>query len=222
LTRFVPEVSKIDSASNGTDPLRANKAVAQKMEDRLVVSGHVFIATSLDGFIARPDGALDWLFGNTNPSEDHGYDSFMERMDGVVMGRGTFDTVRRFEAWPYSKPVVVMSRSLNELDLPPELAERVRITTEQPRALFERLGQEGWRRAYVDGGATIRSFLAEQLIVELILSRVPVLIGTGRPLFGGTRPDLLFEHRHTEAFPSGLVQSRYEMKAVETQEIGPL
>lgn len=175
-----------------------------------MVTGHVFIATSLDGFIARPDGGLDWLLPFSGQGEDHGYDAFLDRMDGIVMGRATFETVRGFgSTWPYAKPVVVLSRTLGPQDLPEELRGRVEVAAGPPRALFGDLSARGWRRAYVDGGAVIRSCLAEGLVQEIVLSRVPVLIGTGLPLFGGTGPDLRLRHESTRAFPSGLVQSRY-------------
>jgi dihydrofolate reductase len=177
----------------------------------IMLTGHVFIAASLDGFIARQDGTLDWLFASTTPGEDHGYDRFMERIDGVVMGRNTYETALGFGDWPYTKPVVVMSQTLTNDDLPDELRDRVQITDEAPRPLFERLTREGWRRAYVDGGAVIRSCLDEGLIEEVILTRAPVLIGEGLPLFGATTRDLRLVHEATEAFPSGLVQSRYRL-----------
>ena len=179
-----------------------------------MVTGHVFIATSLDGFIARRDGSLDWLFAASGQGEDHGYDRFMAGMDGVVMGRGSFEAVLGFGVpWPYAKPVVVLSRTLARGDLPEELRGRVAVSAEAPRPLFERLWREGWRRAYVDGGAVIRSFLADGLIADMVLTRAPVLIGDGRSLFGGAGPDRLLRHAETRAFPSGLVQSRYEVAA---------
>lgn len=176
-----------------------------------MMTGHVFIATSLDGYIARLDGGLDWLFASDPGDEDHGYDAFIARMDGIIMGRGTYESVLTLGPWSYSKPVVVMSRSLADADVPAELAGRVRITDEPPRALFERLNREGWRRAYVDGGAVIRSCLAVGLIKDAILTRAPVLIGTGRPLFGPLDRDLRLVHERTQAFPSGLVQSHYSV-----------
>jgi dihydrofolate reductase len=127
------------------------------------------------------------------------------------MGRGTYQSVLSLGPWPYSKPVVVMSRSLTDANIPAELADRVSISVEPPRSLFERLAREGWRRAYVDGGAVIRSCLAENLIEEVILTRAPVLIGRGLPLFGASERDLRLVHQATQAFPSGLVQSRYSL-----------
>jgi dihydrofolate reductase len=177
-----------------------------------MVTGHVFIATSLDGYIARPDGGLDWLLSRDAPGEDHGYDDFLSRMDGIVMGRRSFEAVQALGVpWPYPKSVVVLSRTLAPADLPAEFRGRVEVTSEAPRALFERLSRSGWHRVYVDGGAVIRSFLAAGLIADLILTRIPVLIGQGLPLFGPLTGDLPLRHEGTRAFPSGLVQSRYAL-----------
>ena len=178
--------------------------------------GHVFIATSLDGFIARPDGAIDWL-DRPGTDEDHGYAAFLSRMDGLLMGRATCETVRGFDIpWPYEKPVVVLSRSLTEAELPPDLAGRVRIWDASPRAALARLHAEGWARAYVDGGALIRSCLESGLIDEITLTRLPVLIGEGRPLFGPLPADVALIHLGTRSFASGLVQSRYALPRTET------
>ncbi|KAA9010393.1 dihydrofolate reductase family protein [Histidinibacterium aquaticum] len=175
-----------------------------------MVSGHVFIATSLDGFIARPDGALDWLEVE-GATEDHGYDAFMARMDGLVMGRATYETVLGFGDWPYSKPVVVLSRSLTPADLPASLVDRVRISAAAPREVMAELATEGWARAYVDGGRVIQSFLREGLISEIVITRIPVLLGAGLPLFGALDHDIPLRHAETRSFAGGLVQSRYDL-----------
>lgn len=172
-----------------------------------MTEGHVFIAASLDGFIARADDGLDWLLAFRDGDDDHGYGAFMAGMDGVVMGRGTWEVCRGFDPWPFAVPVVMMSRSLRAEDVPPGLRGRVRVSGEAPRAVMEGLG---WRRAYVDGGAVIRSFLAEGLIAEVTLTRAPVILGAGRPLFGAG-PEIALEHRETRSWPSGLVQSRYRV-----------
>ncbi len=176
-----------------------------------MLTGHVFIATSLDGFIARQDGALDWLMKSTVEGEDTGYASFIARMDGLVIGRGTFEAIRGFDTWPYDKPVIVLSRTLAQADIPNELAGRVRVWSDVPAIVFKALEREGWRHVYVDGGAVIRSCLDAGLIQELILTRAPVLIGAGIPLFGATSRDLRLVHEDTVALPSGLVQSRYRI-----------
>jgi dihydrofolate reductase len=177
--------------------------------------GKVFIATSVDGFIARPDGALDWL--PQGGGEDYGYAAFMQTVDGIVMGRFTYDSVRGFDAWPFDKPVVVMSRTLAEGDVPGHLRGQLRFTGAQPAQLAAELRAQGWRSAYIDGGSVIRAFLAAGEIAEMTLTRVPVLIGQGRPLFGGAQAGTLGDLRlaclDSRAWPDGLVSTRYRVLA---------
>lgn len=173
--------------------------------------GHVFIARSLDGYIARLDGDIGWLLSRDHPGEDHGYESFIKDMDGIIMGRGTLEKVLKFPSWPYERPVVVLSKSLRATDLPQELQSKVRIFDLQPRALMEKLSHEGWKRAYVDGGLLIQSFLREDLIDDLVITTVPVLIGQGRPLFGPLASDVSLTLVNSKHFPSGLVQSSYRI-----------
>ena len=106
-------------------------------------TGHVFIATSLDGFVARMSGALDWLMKQPTEGEDHGYDAFMASVDGLVMGRGSFEAVRAFDEWPYEKPVVVMSRTLGQDDVPAEIADRVTLTRLDPAGVMKMLDGQG-------------------------------------------------------------------------------
>lgn len=177
-----------------------------------MITGHVFIATSLDGFIARQDGDIDWLLTASSASEDHGYERFIASVDGIVMGRGTFEKVLTFDPWPYQKPVVVMSQLLQSDALPVGLSETVDIIADTPAAVFEKLSQRGWKRAYIDGGQIIQAFLRAGLIEDIIVTRVPVLLGNGRSLFGSLARDILLEHVSTTAFPSGLVQSSYRVR----------
>lgn len=176
-----------------------------------MLTGHVFIATSLDGFIARRNGDLDWLMKQQTSGEDHGYDAFMASVDGLIMGRGTFEKVLSFDPWPYPKPVIVLSRSLTNDDIPAALKDRVRLSTLAPKALMEELHSEGWRRAYVDGGKVIQSFLTEGLIEDITLTQIPILIGDGLPLFGSTPRDIDLELIETQTFPSGLATSKYRV-----------
>lgn len=176
-----------------------------------MITGHVFIAVSLDGFIARQNGDIDWLTNYSAEDEDYGYDDFIASVDGLIMGRGTFEKVLSFDSWPYQKPVIVMSQTLKNADIPPSLSDKVRVSRLSPQALMDELESEGWRRAYVDGGKVIQSFLAAGLIDEMVLTRLPVLIGEGRPLFGSTPRDIKLEHLETKTFASGLVSSRYRL-----------
>ncbi|WP_309663185.1 dihydrofolate reductase family protein [Tabrizicola sp.] len=175
-------------------------------------TGHVFIATSLDGFISRPDGSLDWLISPDHAGEDHGYDAFMRDIDAIVMGRGTYEAVLAFDSWPYSKPVLVLSKRLAGTAVPPALHGKVNFADMTPQAAMEHLRQQGASRVYVDGGPIVQAFLRDGLIADMVVSRIPVLIGEGRCLFGPTGRDIAFSHAKTTAFPSGLVQSFYRLK----------
>lgn len=175
-----------------------------------MTTGHVFIATSLDGFIARKDGGLDWLEAVNAAGEDHGYEAFMANMAGIFMGRETFKAALCFEPWPHAKPMIVLSAQLQQKDLPERVAGQVSVSRSVAEALKES-ERRGWRRAYVDGGATIRSFLRENAIEDMIISRIPVLLGSGLPLFGPTEEDIPLQHLETRAFRSGLVQSHYRI-----------
>lgn len=176
-----------------------------------MITGHVFIATSLDGFIARINGDIEWLLSRDDPKEDHGYSNFIKGIDGVIMGRGTFEKALTFESWYYTVPVVVLSKKLTASDVPENLKDKVQISALSPRELMSQLEKKGWKRVYVDGGQTIQSFLREKLIADLVITSVPVLIGEGRRLFGSLAEDLSLAHTKTHAFPSGLVQSEYKV-----------
>lgn len=173
--------------------------------------GKVFIATSVDGFIARDNGAIDWLPSGES-GEDYGYAAFMDGVDGIVMGRATYDSVLGFTPWPFAKPVVVLSRTLGQQDVPQRLEGRVRISAVQPVELVAQLRAEGWKSAYIDGGTLIQAFLQAGLIDEMTLTRVPLLIGSGRPLFGALAQDLRLSCIDSRCYPDGLVSTRYRVE----------
>ena len=169
----------------------------------------VFIATSFDGFIAREDGALDWLPADGDV-EEHGYDAFIATVDVLVMGRLTYETVLGFDAWPFgAKPVVVLSS--RPIDVPEPLRGTVEASALAPRALVAALAERGFTHAYVDGGRTIQGFLRDGLIQRIVVTRIPVLLGRGIPLFGPLAGDVLLRHVATQSWPSGLVQSTYDV-----------
>jgi dihydrofolate reductase len=172
-------------------------------------TGHAFIATSLDGYIARPDGTLDWLLSRDDPGEDHGYDAFIAKMDCILMGRGTFEAVLRFPDWPYSLPVLVLSKSLKTL--PGHLTGKATLSDLPPTQAMHYLANQGHRRAYIDGGQIIQSFLRDGLIHDMTITTAPVLLGEGRALFGTLSKDIPLKHHATKAFPSGLVQSTWRI-----------
>ena len=166
----------------------------------------VFIATSLDGFIAREDGGLDWL--PQDGGEPHGYDEFIATVDAIVIGRKTFETVLAFDVWPYgTRPVVVLTSTPSALEAPAGAV--CEFMTGSPDEIVERLRARGLTHLYVDGGITIQRFLDAGLIQRLIITHIPVLLGDGIPLFGPLRQDITLEHVATRAFSSGLVQSEY-------------
>ncbi|EHL97660.1 riboflavin biosynthesis protein RibD protein [Acetobacteraceae bacterium AT-5844] len=177
-----------------------------------MITGHVFIATSLDGFIARENGDIEWLLSRDDPSEEHGYHDFIKDIDGLVMGRGSFEAAVRHDTWPYDKPVLVLSKKLAPLPVPERLKGLVRFSDLAPQAAMDTLAGEGWRRVYVDGGRIVQSFLREGLIADMVITQVPVIIGAGRPLFGLTADDISLTHVSTKVFPSGLVQSHYRVE----------
>jgi len=165
----------------------------------------VFVGTSLDGFIARTDGALDFL--PPGGGEPHGYDEFIATVDALVIGRKTFDTVLGFDAWPYGeKKVFVLSMA--PLAPAPQGAVVERLSG-APAEIVSQLSARSIKHIYVDGGITIQRFLDAGLIDRLIITRVPVLIGSGIPFFGTLKRDIVLKHIATRHYPSGLVQSEY-------------
>jgi dihydrofolate reductase len=175
--------------------------------ERIALKASVFIGTSVDGFIARSDGSLDFL--PPGGGEPHGYEEFMASVDALIIGRKTYETVLAFDSWPYgAKPVFVLSTR----PLAPAPEEAVVEHLSGPLADIPRhLAARNIHHVYVDGGVTIQGFLRAGLIQRLIITRVPVLIGTGIPLFGATLGDIRLTHVATRQFASGLVQSEYEV-----------
>lgn len=176
-----------------------------------MITGHVFIATSLDGYIARRDGDIDWLLQRDASGEDHGYDDFIADIDMIVMGRGSYEKVVTFEKWFYNQPVLVLSKQLAGTPVPEELQGKVRFADLNPVEAMQELERQQVRRVYVDGGKLIQSFLREGLISDMVITTVPVLIGSGRPLFGDLPRDIDLELVSSRQFRSGMVQSTYRV-----------
>ena len=177
----------------------------------MTIKSSVFIATSLDGFIARLDGNIDWL-NEANAvvpeGEDCGFFEFMSSVDVLVMGRKSFEKVLSFGEWSYGETkVVVLSRK--GVAIPEKINNTVSTSSEDPKSLVERLAAEGAKHLYIDGGKTIQSFLASGLIDEITITIIPVLLGTGLPLFGPLKKDINLKHVSTNAYPFGFVQDRY-------------
>jgi dihydrofolate reductase len=170
----------------------------------------VFIGTSVDGFIARPNGALDFL--DAGGGEPHGYQEFIDTVDALVIGRNTYEIVLKFDTWPYgNKPVFVLStRALD----PAPAGAVVEQMSGNPAEIVSQLEARGLRHIYVDGGITIQRFLRAGLVHRLIITRVPVLIGEGVPLFAKLPRDIKLRHIATRSYESGLVQTEYEVMDV--------
>ena len=169
----------------------------------------VFIATSLDGYIADKNGGLDWLHSTPNPdSIDMGYGAFTDSIDALIMGRTTFETVISFDIdWPYTKPVFVLSNTLKEI--PKELSDKVFIIKGELKNVIKEIHQKGYENLYIDGGKTVQSFLKEDLIDEMIITIIPLLLGNGFSLFGNQENQLDFKCVKTEIFLNKVVQNHF-------------
>jgi dihydrofolate reductase len=166
----------------------------------------VFCGASVDGFIARRNHELDFLPENPEP---HGYDEFIASVDVIVIGRNTFEKVLSFGGWAYGKKrVVVLSSKPLDLSKIDGVVEQMAGT---PQEIVAKLEASGAQHAYIDGGITIQRFLGAGLIQRLIVTRVPVLVGDGIPLFGPLPHDVRLRHVATRHYPSGLVQSEYDV-----------
>jgi dihydrofolate reductase len=167
----------------------------------------VYVGTSLDGFIARSDGDIEWLVTFEDDEVRQAYEGFMRTIDAVVIGRGTFDKALTFPSWPYEKKVFVLSTQLKKV--PEGLQGKVTLLSMKPREVLNHLAGEGLENIYVDGGKVIQEFLKVDCIDELIITKVPLLIGSGLPLFGELEMDLRFAHVRTDVYGHGLVKSCY-------------
>lgn len=172
----------------------------------------VFIAQSLDGYIAGKKGEIDWLHAIPNPNqEDMGYNDLMEAIDAIVMGRRTFETVCGFGGeWPYKKPVFVLSHSLKAI--PEKYSDKASLLKGSPKQILQQIHDKNYFTLYIDGGKTIQIFLKEDLIDELRITTIPILLGGGFSLFGDLSAPLVFELIKSDLFLNQLVQSHYRRK----------
>lgn len=195
------------------------------------MEGTVYVAMTLDGYIARPDGSLDFLdafhsttssssvdsstssnvVGNQNSDDMPNFDEFLESMDAIVMGRKTFEKVLSFgvDVWPYgSKPMVVWTRDVDSVTLPLEKKGFVQVSSKTPSDIMRDFGRrEGCRRIYVDGGATVQAFMKDGLIQNFHLTVLPIVLGEGIPLFRNQEVKLNLER--SQAYPNGMVTLVY-------------
>jgi len=172
----------------------------------------VYIAKSLDGYIADKNGGLDWLHSIPNPDQsDMGYNKFTEGIDALIMGRTTFETVCSFDCdWPYTKPVFVLSTTLTEV--PKGYEGKVALLNGSLTEIVEEVNNKGYNRLYIDGGRTIQNFLKEDFIDELIITTIPILLGGGFPLFSDLPKKLEFKHIESKVYLNEIVQDHYSRK----------
>ncbi|WP_281226317.1 dihydrofolate reductase family protein [Flavobacterium aquiphilum] len=168
-----------------------------------------YIGTSLDGFIARKNGEIDWLIQFDSEEINQSYAKFSSGIDAILMGSGTFKKVLTFPDWFYHQKVFVLSSQIKTV--PDNLKDKVTILSMPPKQALIYLSEKGYSNIYVDGGKVIQSFLKENLLDELIVTKVPMLIGNGIPLFGELDHDIPLEHLKTNLFANGLVMSHYKI-----------
>lgn len=176
----------------------------------MAIQFSVFIATSLDGFIARRNGDIDWLDSGEAAAdgEDYGYAQFVRTVDCLVMGRKSFEKVMSFDSWSYDGlRVIVLSHTLPSI--PAAYADKAELHSGSLDELIEALQADGVQRVYLDGGRTIQHFLRAGLVYDLTITRIPVLLGDGLPLFGALDQDIRLKHIATQTYNNGLVQSSY-------------
>lgn len=183
-----------------------------KNEMLMTIKCAIFIAVSLDGYIAREDGSIDWLM-NANElapeGEDGGYQAFISNVDAIIMGRHSFEMVKTFNPWPYTLPVIVLSQ--HPIDIPDALKKSVTHSSETPVELRTRLSRQGHQHLYIDGGITIQRFLRSGCIDELIITVIPVLLGQGRRLFGEVEEDVRLQLIKSHTLNGGFVQMHYKI-----------
>lgn len=187
------------------------------------MKNYVYIAVSLDGYIADVDGGLEWLDeiaaeaqeGNQEP--DTGWTDFMSKIDALLMGRNTYEKVLTFGMWPYEKPVFVLTGTLKTIS--EDMAGKAEIVSGDLRGIIKTLNNRGYKNLYIDGGKVIQGFLHEDLIDELIITRIPIVLGGGIPLFGKLKEPLRFKHTKTSVIGKQMVQSFYTRKRENTGEL---
>lgn len=172
------------------------------------MSNIVYIGTSLDGYIADINNGLNWLMDYPGLSgEDYGFADFMNRVDAIIMGSNTFNVIKDFEPWPYTKIVFVLSNNLKEL--PKKFEGKATIINGALGDIVKKLNSKGYINLYIDGGKTIQNFLKLDLIDELIITRAPIILGKGIPLFDIMDKTIKFKHIKTEVLDNVFVKSMY-------------
>jgi dihydrofolate reductase len=167
----------------------------------------IYIATSIDGYIARKDGSLDWLeYGHEGGDEDYGFKKFFNSVDALILGRNTYEVVSGFEKWPYEgKRVIVLTRTLKEV------RQEAELFCGELSELLSKLHSENIKHVWVDGGVTASNFLEAGLVDFLTISVIAMVLGSGIPLFSLMNKESKCRLLNTQSYPSGLVQLNYEV-----------
>ena len=175
-----------------------------------IMKAYVFCAASVDGFIAKKDGGIDWL-NNPDyelPGEDFGFATLMDSIDALIMGRNTFEQLLTFDVWHYSKPVIVPTS--RPLEVPKHLKNKVIVASGEPAELMAHFGKQGFQNFYIDGGNTIQRFLRDGLVDRITITRIPILLGEGIPLFGAMHGEITLRLISAKSYPNGFVEEIYE------------
>ena len=174
------------------------------------MANFVYIAVSLDGYISPQDGSLDWLATVPNPDgDDLGFSEFIQRVDAIVMGRLTFETLEGFGIdWHYPVPGIVLSSTMT--GLPDKFRDSAALTSGSPEEVVSYASDLGYKNLYIDGGTTIQNFLRSDLIDELILTEIPILLGGGDRLFGVLDAPQKFSLIETTTLLGQMVKRRYK------------
>ena len=186
-----------------------------------MVKVSIFIGTSLDGFIAREDGDIGWLRSinkKATPGEDFGFNSFLESVDLIVMGRKTFEQVIAFNDWPYKDTKIIVLTS-NDIEIPEKLNKTVTTSNTLSSAqLIKELSNQSINHIYVDGGTVIHDFLSAGLVDEITVTIVPILIGKGKSFSGLLPKDLYLQALKTTVYHFGFVQNKYKINKEEKED----
>jgi dihydrofolate reductase len=174
----------------------------------------VYVAANVDGFIAKPGGDIDWLLRpeySSSALKGLSYNDFISTVDTLVMGRNSFEKALSFDSWPYEgTPVVVLSS--RKMEIQDHLSGKIRVASGTPEEIVSLLAAEGKRHLYIDGGITIQRFLKARMIDEITITRIPILLGAGIPLFGHMDTEQPLRLIDATTSENGFVQARYRIQ----------
>ena len=174
----------------------------------------LYIASSLDGYIARKDGSVDWLDSLENPeNSDFGYGEFIANIDIQIMGRKTYEVVMGFDVpWPYNNIKTYVATQNRDLTIN---SPDTHLLHDIDKKSIEEICGESTRKVWlVGGGSLVNTFLNYHAVDEIILSQIPTILGEGIRLFPGKSIEVPFQLTKHEVFPNGLVQLHYLQRPI--------